>query len=493
MERRPLKLEDWEEDYKRKLVSIEEAAGIIKSGDNIFIPSAYYGQVLRAIPARHEELRDVTAEYQAPLFDPGWFSPEMEDSFKIITRIFLGAIARPLHDEGRIHFIPYTNGTWFKVYRDDRPRRKMDVTLVEVSPPDENGFMNFGFQVWERRNFVDHADIVIAEIDEHLIRSHGDTRLHVSQADYLVEITGEPATEEEINKIVSKFPPDRHDRVREAMSFINPTRIHNTVPLLEETDPERLALIFGQDEPDDVMKAIAENIKPLLRDRDTIQIGIGKPSKYIVELGVFDHLKDLSIFSEMACPGMGFLVKRGIATGKYANLHPGKAVFAAFGGMRGAELQWANDNPLLEMYSSDYVVNIGNIVKNNNVVAINNAVQIDLTGQITCETQFGPRLINGPGGQIEFHIGAFSAPGGRAITLLPSTWGDGSVSNIVHQMEQGSLVSVPRVFADYVVTEWGVAQLAGKTHRERGRNLSESLILIFERSFQKRQRKFFNF
>jgi 4-hydroxybutyrate CoA-transferase len=182
----------------------------------------------------------------------------------------------------------------------------------------------------------------------------------------------------------------------------------------------------------------------------------------------------------MGAPGMGFLVKRGIATGRYASLHPGKAVMASLGAMQLAEIRWVHDNPLIEQYSSDYVVNIANIVKNKNMVAINNAVQVDLTGQITCESQFGPRLINGPGGQIEFHIGAFSAPGGKAVSLLPSTWSEGGVSNIVPYMEQGSLVSVPRVFADYVVTEYGVAQLAGKTHRER----AEELIRVAHPDFR---------
>jgi len=120
------------------------------------------------------------------------------------------------------------------------------------------------------------------------------------------------------------------------------------------------------------------------------------------------------------------------------------------------------------------VVNIANIAREENMVSINNGVQIDLTGQITCESQFGTRLINGPGGQIEFHIGAFSAPGGKAITLLPSTWGeDASVSTIVPQLDQGTLVAIPRAFADYVVTEWGIAELAGKTHRERADALIE--------------------
>ena len=114
------------------------------------------------------------------------------------------------------------------------------------------------------------------------------------------------------------------------------------------------------------------------------------------------------------------------------------------------------------------------------MVAINNVTQVDLTGQITSETQFGPRLINGPGGQIEFHIGAFLAPGGRAISLLPSTWGDGQVSTIVPHLDEGSLVTIPRVFADYVVTEWGVARLAGKTHRER----AEELVSIAHPDFR---------
>lgn len=467
MERRRMRLENWQDEYRRKLVSPEEAAKAVRSGDNIFIPAAYTGEVVRAIAARHGELRDVKVEYQSPRYDPGWMAPGMEASFQIITRIFLADLARPLHDEGRIQFLPYTNGTWFKVYRDGRPARQIDVTVLEVSPPDENGFMTFGERVWERRHFVDRARTVIAEMDKHLIRSHGDSKLHVSQVDYLLDITGEPATEEEIERIVSRFPPEKRERARRAVPLVNPRRVRQMVSILDEVEVKGLEVVFGLDDPDDVARSIAGHLKPLLRDRDTLQIGIGKPSKFVIDLGVFDHLQDLSIFSEMACPGMGFLVKRGIATGRYAGLHPNKAVLASLDGMREEEIRWADDNPLFELYSSDYVVNIANIVRNENMVAINNALQVDLTGQINCETQFGPRLVNGPGGQIEFHIGAFLAPGGRAITLLPSTWSGGGISNIVPRMEEGSFVSIPRVFADYVITEWGVAQLAGKTHRER--------------------------
>jgi len=472
MKGRRLELENWQEAYKKKLVSPEKAAGAINSGDNIFIASAYYGMVVRAIAARHDELRGVNVEYQAPLFNPGWLSPGMEESFNIIVRIYLGNLARKNHDEGRISFLPYTNGTWFKPYRDNRPvKRDIDVFVVEVSPPDENGFMTFGHHVWERRNYADRAKLVIAEIDDHLIRSHGDTLLHVSQVDCVVDITSPPATEEEIQLVVNRISPEKRDSARKVARMINPIRIKNIIPMLDEVEEKMLLLTLGLEEPDDADRAIAENLKTLLRDRDTIQIGIGKPSKFVIELGTFDHLKDLGIFTEMGAPGMGFLVKKGIATGRYAGLHPGKAVMASLGGMRVEEIRWVHDNPLIEQYSSDYIVNIANIVKNFNMVAINNAIRIDLTGQITCESQFGPRLINGPGGQIEFHIGAFSTPGGRAITLMPATWSDGAVSNIVPYLDEGTLVSIPRVFADYVVTEYGVAQMAGKTHRERAEEL----------------------
>jgi len=465
-------LEDWQATYEHKLVSEEEAAQAVKSGDNIFIASGYYGKVASVIAARHRELRGVNVEYQAPAFDPGWLSPGMEDSFRIIVRIYMGGPARLIHDEGRLEFLPYTNGTWSKPYRDHRSdKREIDVFLVGVSPPDENGFMSFGTSVWEMRGYADRAKCVIAEIDEHIIRSRGDTLLHVSQADYLVSITDPPATEEEIALILPRIAPEKRDRVRENIPGMNPRRIRNLASMIDDVTEDRLNLVFGLEEPDDTARAIAENIKPILRDRDTIQIGIGKPSKFLIELGVFDHLKDLGIYTEMACPGMGFLVKRGIATGKYATVHPGKAVMASLGGMRQPEFRWAENNPLIEQYSSDYIVNIPRIARNKNMVAINNAIQVDLTGQITCETQFGTRLINGPGGQIEFQFGAFSAPGGRAITLLPSTWGDDEVSNIVPQMDRGTMVTIPRAFADYIVTEWGIARMCGKTQRERAQAL----------------------
>jgi 4-hydroxybutyrate CoA-transferase len=345
------------------------------------------------------------------------------------------------------------------------------VFLVEVTPPDENGFCNFGSWVWERARYARRAKTVIAEINDSLTRNYGDTFLHISEIDHLVEFPVPPLTEEEIETIVGRFPAEKYARARKEIGSANPRFIRNVIAIIDEVPLDMLELAFNMDEPDDMSRAIAENLKTVLRDRDTIQIGVGKPSRFMVDLGVFDNFHDLSIFSEMACPGMGFLVKRGIVTGKYASLHPGKAVFSGLGGMRREEILWTHNNPLIELYGSDYVLDITNIARNKNMVSINNAMQVDLTGQITAESQFGPRLINGPGGQIEFHMGAFIAPGGRSITLLPSTWGNGEVSNIVSHMAEGSLVTISRAYADIVITEWGVAHLAGKTHHKRAHEL----------------------
>ena len=472
MERKIL-IDNWEEDYKRKVVSPEEAARVIKSNDNIFIPSTFSGQVPGCLVERAGELRNVTVEIQAPP-DPGWLSPGMEDSFTIIPRIYLGPRGREAHDEGRVSFLPYTNGTWFKIYRDNRPvKRDVDVLLVDVSPPDKNGFMTFGGAVWERREYAGRARTIIAEIDPNHIRSHGDTFIHVSQVDYLVDQVAAGPSREELEQLMKKIPSEYHDAAWERFEEMKPRMLQYVIDNIDDIDPDRIKMLLGVDEPDEATVAISRNVKSLTRDGDTIQIGIGRPSMYIVDQGAFDDTNDLAIFSEMGCRGMGFLVKRGIANGKYATLHPGRAVFGALTGLTREEVDWADDNPLIEQYSVDYVANLGNIIKQKNMLAVNNATQIDLTGQITCETQFGPRMINGPGGQIEFQMGAFAAPGGRAVSLLYSTWGDGAISTIVPYLEQGSMVTVPRAYADYIITEWGVAELLGKTHRERAEALTE--------------------
>ncbi|MBW2053612.1 MAG: hypothetical protein JRI85_15440, partial [Deltaproteobacteria bacterium] len=434
----------------------------------------------RYIVARQSELRNVNVEICTPFSDPGWLQEGMEESFNIIIRIYLN-LARPAHDEGRIPFLPYTNGTWIKPYRDNRPMdRDVDVVLVEVSPPDEHGFCYFGNGVWESSYYAKRAKTVIAEMDESFVRLRGEAALHVSEIDYIADTPNPPLNEEEIEIIANCLPTEKQERAREILPITQPKVFREVLPQIDEVPVDQIESALNIDDPTDVMKAIAANLKTIMQDRDTIQIGTGKNTKHLVELGVFDDLNDISIFSELAVPEMAFLIKRGIATGKYAALHPGKAVFTALTGLTAEELLWVDNNPLIELYPGEYILNIPNISKNDNMVSINNGVAVDFTGQLTCESQFGPRLINGSGGQIEFHIGAFLSKGGKAVTILPSTFGNGAISTIVPYFEKGTLVTLSRYWADYVVTEWGVAQLVGKTHRER----AEELIQVAHPDFR---------
>lgn len=477
---------NWREEYQRKLVTPDKAAKLIKSGDRVVMPCAFRGLTPLALIARRQELKDVSIQSTAPISDPGWYLTDMGDSFKLTPATYLGPSARIAHDEKRADFLPYTNLTWWKAYREGRTdSRNIDVLITKVSPPDENGFCSFGDNLWESKNYARVAKTVIGEVDGNAIRTYGDNFIHVSQIDYFVEATEPLPTPEELETLINAFPEGRREEVRRKSPGFNPVIVKSATSIVGQTTLDQIERALGIDQPSEAVEAITTNLKTVLRDRDTIMIGTGRPSQYMVELGVFDHLSDLSIYSEMACPGLGKLVKRGIATGRYATLHPGKAVFTGLLGMRWDEIQFANDNPMFELYSSSYVLNIPNIAANDNMVSINNALQVDLTGQITCETQFGPRMINGPGGQTEFHIGAFLSRGGRAVTLLCSTALQGCLSTIVPQLAQGSIVDIPRVYADIIITEHGVARLSTKTHRER----AEALINIAHPDFRNELRK----
>lgn len=480
--------QDWEKEYKRKLVSPKEAAKVVKSGDRVVLPMVYSGKVAGEISARANELRNVEVIAQAPFVDPGWFSPGMEESFTTACEIYIAGIARSAHDEKITTFIPSTVGNVFKIYDDERPeRRPIDVFITELSPPDENGFCSFGSEMWHRKKYVKLATKVIGEVNKKHIRTYGDNFIHVSEIDYFVDVDDPNLTEEEWAAYFEVIPVDRHDDLRKRIPTLefSPTLWRNLIPLLPDLPMGSLEVALGIDEPDDAARGIAEHLKAILKNGDTIQIGVGRPSKYMVELGVFDELEDLGIHSEMAVPGFGLLVKRGIVTGKHKTINPGKAVFNALTGMTAEDLAFAANNPAFEMYSPDYVTNIRTVAAQDNMVSINNGLQVDLTGQICSETQFGPRMINGPGGQIEFHIGAFLSKGGRAVTLLRSTAFEGAVSTIVPQLDLGSLVTVQRHYADHVVTEYGIARLIGKSHRER----AEALINIAHPDFREELRK----
>jgi acyl-CoA hydrolase len=470
---------NWKEQYKRKLVSPEEAVKVIGSGDLVVTPLPSQPSILmEALAARGSELKDVTVSVSAPTVDPGWFAPEMEESFNVIVELFIGARVRPSMDAKRTSYLPDLFSMRYKGVdegRNESTKMADYIFMTPLSPPDANGYCSFGHTMWNKRSYAKRARCVIAEVDEAAIRTYGTNFIHVSEIDYFAQPPHESDfTDEEWQTLYKMFHKKTPEEVQSKLSLATPRTLRLVIEIGKamglEAGGDFVAPHVGLDEPTEAAIAIAKHLKEVIRDGDTIQLGVGRPCSFMVALGVFDDKNDLGIHSEMGCPGMALLVKKGVVNGEYKTLHPGKAVFSTFAGCDAEDVAFVADNPAFEQYDSDYVANIRTVAMHDNMVSANNGLQVDLTGQICSETQFGTRMINGQGGQTEMHIGAFLAQGGRAITLLPCT-ALGGVSTIVPQLEKGSLVTIPRHFADTIITEYGIARLLDKTHKERAEEL----------------------
>ncbi len=472
---------NWRDEYKRKLVSVEEAVKVVKSGDRVVFPTASLPYLLGpALAARKDELSNVTLDYvtAAPTAHGMFLQEGMDDTF-YNTSWFFGDFARmaPIgSDSKRMVYFPGTYSEMMKPF-DERPDEcpyKIDVVMVVVSPPDKDGFCSFGAHLWTKRSYCKRATTVIAEVDETQIRTGGCNYIHVSDIDYFVEYTPPQLTDELKEELLSKAAPGVRELVEPVIPRMEKSRRVDTLSLLAEADLETVKGMLTRmalGEPPPEAPAIVHYVSQLVKDGDTFQVGVGWPSVWTISLGAFDDRHDLGIYSEMACPGFGKLTEKGIVTGKYKTFHPGKVTVSSFSGCDGEDLEIISNNPVFEQYDSEYVLDLRNISQNDNLVSINNAISVDLTGQINSETGVGARMINGPGGQPEMHIGAIQSKGGRALTLLPSTALDGAVSRIVPQLDQGAIVTIPRYFADYIVTEYGIASLMGKDCRQRANEL----------------------
>ena len=427
---------DWKEDYQRKLCSPEQAASLIKSRDYVVFSRGREAQSLGlALAARKADLKGVRVYIPTPGRDFGWYDPGWQDSFDISVS-FVNPIARRAMDQRRIDYMVPSGAPQMEEFAEGA---SIDVFLVEVSPPDERGFCSFGSSVWDKRERLTIARKVIGEVNPRLIRTFGDNFIHVSEMHHIVE---QPA------------PPERRRSSRGAS-------------------------------PDPHVRPICEQVASLIRDGDTIQIGAGSTTEWLPETGVLDSKADLGWHSEMTPRGIVRLVRAGVINSRRKSVGRGKMVSTAAGGAR-EDMESIDGNPLFELRSMYYTHNIGVISAHENMVAINNAISIDLTGQITAES-IGPVMWSGPGGQTSFHIGAATAKGGRAITVLPSTANtpQGKVSRIVAQHPPGTVVTVPRTFADIVVTEHGIARLRGSTQRQR----ADALIAVAHPDFRGELRK----
>lgn len=467
----------WQDHYNRNLVSPEEAVRIVKSADRVYIPIYPHPDgLIHALAARRDELNDIKITCDAPIEDPGWFNPDWQDSFTVTIEQILGEMGRSALDRRIVDYIPMIFSTQFQRYSTDfGDVPPMDVFMVVTSPPDSNGYVSFGGHLWNKRGFVRRSKKVIAQVDETQIRTYGQNFVHVSEIDKFVEETPEQLSEKRVAELLVSVN-DREVRalLDEFVPNLDPRDLAEHLPHLVEREAkqiQRFARYQCWIGPDDDAKTIAGYVSELVKDGSTLQIGTGTPTRFLATVGAFDDKKELGWHSEMGIPGIIDLIERGVITGARKNFHKDKAIFGALLGAFYRELDYAHENPLIEQLDVEYVARATTVAQNDNMVSINNALSVDLTGQINAETVFGGRLMSGTGGQFDFQMGAIMSKGGRAITLLRSTALGGIASRIVAQHEEGTIISVPRTFADTIITEYGVAQLLGKSNRERAREL----------------------
>ena len=470
--------------YTSRLTTAERAAAIVSDGDRVVVPLAEQPlSIIRALAERAHEVRDATLTVAVPQFD---LTPFLDAGWKVDIENFIGPIGRSFENEGLAPYSPLAFSLTFKT-NDERPdeAKPIDVALVTVSPPNRQGQITFGPQAWYKRGFAQRARKVAAEVNPTLIRTYGDAFMPLEDIDALVEPAPSPLTREALLRAAADLPDDRRTEIESIIAQVSPARLALSADHFATLDVERLKRQLGLDEPSADTREIAEHIKRLVPDGATMQIGVGSPSAHMPRLEVFDDKIDLGLHSELTVRGIAKLVAAGVINGARKTIHKRRAVATSWTGASDEDLAIIDDNPIFELYSPEYILNPTVIAQNHGQVGMNNALAVDLRGQIASESIFGGRMYNGIGGQPDTHLGALYSPGGRAITMLYSTALGGAVSRIVPRLPSGEMVTMPHFWADTIITEYGVAHLLGKNHRER----AEALIAIAHPDFRAELRK----
>lgn len=432
--------DEWRSEYEKRMLSPEDAANQVKPGDRVAFTSGREAIAIgRALSVRKDDFKTnpISLMVPTPSFDFGWYREDSLDSFDITVRMGTGVCQAAL-DSRRIDFDPGTLVPFLAL-----DLSETDVLVTEISTPDDQGYCSFGNSLWAKKRQIDRAKTVIAEINPRLIRTYGDNYIHVSEIDYFV-------------------------------AHVSSGKAMGTGSLAGR----------NRKEPEDYLVDICKNVKGLIRDGDTLQIGVGRTTEPLVKLGLFKGMEDIGWHSEATPPGVISLIKEGIINGKRKTINKERAIVTSIGGGSLDEMMWSADNPLIWLVDVAYLEDPRLIGAHDNFVALNNALTIDLTGQVGAES-IGQRQIGAAGGQIPFVIGSWLSKNGRSITVLPSTAGNGRFSRIVPEMLQGTIVTLQRNLTDYVVTEFGVAHLKGKSLRQR----SEALIQISHPDFREELQK----
>lgn len=408
-----------------KSISAAEAVKFIKSDDRIYVQAAaatpYF--LTKALSERASELKNVEICHLHTEGEALYANPKLSDSFHV-NSFFIGKNVR--------HTIAAGNGSYTPVFLSELPNlfRKgtlpLNVVFIHVSPPDSHGYCSLGVSVEATLAAIENSKIVIAQVNPQMPRTFGDAMIHIDRIDYMVDVDA-------------------------------PIFGHHTAAISETEN------------------TIGKYVASLIDDRSTLQMGIGSiPNAALANLT--SH-QDLGLHTEMFSDGVIDLIEKGVINSKYKGIGKGKALATFLIGSQRL-YDFVNDNPFIEMRESSFVNDTSRIRKNPKMVAINSAIEVDVTGQV-CADSIGARMYSGVGGQMDFIRGASLSDGGKAIIALPSITKNGE-SRIVPYLRQGAGVVTTRAHAQYIITENGIADLYGKTLKQR----ASALINIAHKNHQ---------
>lgn len=408
---------DFKKLYQSRVVTAEEAVRKINSGDRVFLTGncSVPQTVLSALVDYAPDLQNVEVVQALSVGPADYVNPDMAGHLRVNT-MFVSSNIREAVQAGRADFTPVLLSEFTLLFKNNY--LPLDVALVHLSPPDNYGFCSFGVEVGLTKTPAESARIIIAEVNQQMPRTLGDSFIHISNVDYIVPVD---------------------------------------YPLVE--------MPMAGNDSSEVIDRIAGHVAELIPDGATIQMGIGAiPDtmlKYMYEK------KNLGIHTELFSDGVIDLVEAGVLTNARKTLHPGKIIAGFILGTKRL-YDWVDDNPLIELHPTEYVNDPFVIAQNENMVAVNSAIEVDLTGQV-CADSIGPKIYSGVGGQLDFIYGASRSKGGIPIIALPST--ARQFSRIVPMLKTGAGVVTTRNHVRYIITEYGIADLYGKTIRQRAHSL----------------------
>lgn len=421
---------------KTQYVTAEEAVKCIKSGDNVYVHAncSFPLALINSLCERYKELNNVNIIQLMTFLEAPYVKPEMEGHFNLVS-LFTGANVRKAVNEGRADFMP--------VFLSEIPlllmnkKLPVDVCLLHLSPPDDHGFCSFGISNECSKTAAENSKIIIAQINPNMPRVLGNNFIHIDKIDYAVDINTE----------------------------------------IPEFTNQKLA----QGEELKAYEKIGQNIASLIENGSTLQMGIGIIPDMVLQF--LNDKKDLGVHTEMFSDNLIDLIESGVINGERKTLLPGKVVSSFILGSKKV-FEYMDDNPVFEFRPTLFVNDPFVIARNDKMVSINSALEVDLTGQV-CADSIGAKNYSGFGGQLDFIRGASRSEDGKPIIAFTSTAKGGKLSRISPFLKQGAGVTTTRADVHYVITEYGIADIYGKTLRQRAQSLIEIAHPDFREELEK--------